>query len=50
VDDPFADVRLGAFSWADFDAAFAGRPWSDFDARFEGMSWAEFDTVDWSVV
>lgn len=51
VDDPFADVRLGAFSWdSGFDVAFEGRPWSHFNQAFSGLSWDAFDKSDWSVV
>jgi hypothetical protein len=51
VDDPFADVRLGAFTWVDgFDAAFEGRPWSDLDEAFTGLEWDAFDTADWGSV
>ena len=51
IDDPAADVRLGAFTWDDgFDAAFAGRPWVDFDQAFVGAEWDAFDTADWTVV
>jgi hypothetical protein len=51
TDDPFADVRLGAFTWVDgFDAAFEGRPWTDLDEAFTGLEWDAFDTADWGSV
>jgi hypothetical protein len=49
IDDPYADVRLGAFSWDAFDEAFVGRPWApDFDEAFAGLDWDAFDTADFS--
>jgi hypothetical protein len=50
VDDPYADVRLGAFTWDDFRDAFEGRSWDDFRVAFAGQSWDNFATADWSVV
>jgi hypothetical protein len=50
IDDPWADVRLGAFSWADFNAAFAGRSWADFNGAFTGADWAAFNRTDWTAV
>ena len=50
IDNPLADVRLGAFTWGDFDEVFAGRPWSDFDAAFVGLPWSSFDTADFTAV
>lgn len=50
VDDPYLDVRLGAFSWEDFDAAWAGKTWADFDTRMAGVTWDQFDTFDWSTI
>lgn len=50
VDDPFLDVRLGAFSWDDFDDAWAGKTWADFDARMAGVTWDQFDSFDWSTI
>ncbi len=50
IDDPDKDVRLGAFTWADFNAAFSGRTWADFNAAFSGSTWAEFNRADWTVV
>lgn len=49
IDDPDADVRLGAFTWDVFDDALSGADWDDgFDARFVGLDWDHFDTVDWA--
>ena len=42
VDDPFMDQRLGAFSWDDFDAAFAGgkvRCWSWYSILSSLSGW-----------
>jgi len=50
IDDPWADIRLGAFSWADFNAAFVGRSWRDFNGAFAGADWATFNRTDWTVV
>lgn len=50
VDDPYLDVRLGAFSWDYFDQVWAGKTWNDFDAFMSGRSWNEFDSIDWSTV
>lgn len=50
IDDPWADIRLGAFSWGDLNAAFGGRSWADFDAVFTGATWADFDRADWAVI
>lgn len=48
VDDPAADVRLGAFSWDAFNDSRAGLSWSSgFDAQFAGRAWDQFDAVDW---
>lgn len=50
IDDPFVDVRLGAFTWdSGFDAAFVDRPWNEFDSAFVGLDWDAFDQVDWEV-
>jgi len=46
VDDPYADVRLGAFTWDQFDDAFA--TWGQFDAAFTGLSWDDMDRTDWA--
>ena len=50
IDDPYLDVRLGAFSWDDFEAAWAGKTWDEFDARMAGLTWDQFDTFDWSTL
>ncbi|MEA1264254.1 hypothetical protein MicroSTF_14520 [Microbacterium sp. STF-2] len=50
IDDPYMDVRLGSFSWDDFDAAWAGKTWAEFDARMAGIPWDQFDTFDWSTI
>lgn len=51
VDDPFADVPLGAFSWDVFDEALNGTSWDDgFDQTFETLTWDQFDTYDWGVL
>lgn len=51
VDNPFADVRLGAFSWEGaFDAAFDTLDWGDFNAAFATLKWDQFDTYDWGVL
>lgn len=48
VDDPFADVRLGASPWSSFDEAFTGRPWSDLDLMFDGLEWDALDRQVWT--
>lgn len=50
VDDPEPSRVLGVFTWADFDAAMAGRTWADFDAIFAGRTWDAFDTQDWGAL
>ena len=47
VDDPEPGTALSAFTWDDFDAAWAGKTWADFDAYFAGLTWDAFDTTDW---
>lgn len=47
IDDPEPSVRLTAWTWDDFDAAWDGRPWGDFDAHFDGLTWNDFDTTPW---
>lgn len=50
IEDPYLDVRLGAFSWDDFEAAWAGKTWDEFDVRMAGVTWDEFDSFDWSTI
>jgi hypothetical protein len=50
VDDPYLDVRLGAYSWDTFDSELAGRDWDLFDTTMAGRTWNEFDTLDWEAV
>jgi len=50
IDDPYLDVRLGAFSWDNFEAAWAGKTWTDLDVRMAGLTWDQFDTFDWSTI
>ena len=50
IDDPYLDVRLGAFSWDDFEAAWAGKTWNEFDTRVAGLTWDQFDAFDWSTL
>lgn len=51
VDDPYLDLRLGAFSWDNgFDAELAGRSWNTFDTNFASRSWDAFDSIDWTTV
>lgn len=46
-DDPEPSTPLAAFTWDDFDAAWAEETWDDFDAFFAGLTWDDFDTTDW---
>ncbi|MCT1395676.1 hypothetical protein M4D51_08045 [Microbacterium sp. p3-SID338] len=50
IDDPYLDVRLGAFSWDDVDAALAGMTWTEFDTRFAALTWDQVDTFDWATI
>lgn len=50
IDDPYLDVRLGAFSWNDVEAALAGRTWDAIDALMAGKSWDQIDAFDWSTI
>lgn len=50
VDDPFADVPLGAFTWDYVDDALAALDWDDSDAFFTGTTWDEIDRYDWSTL
>jgi hypothetical protein len=47
VDDPEPGTPLAAFTWADFDAAWAGKTWADFDAFYTGQTWDQFDRQDY---
>lgn len=50
VDDPWAEERIGAFTWGDVAEAFAGRTWVDFREAFAGKTWNDFATTDWTVI
>lgn len=51
VDNPFADIPIGAFSWDVFDDSFTGATWMDgFDQTFRDLTWDQFDTFDWSTL
>ncbi|WP_217183367.1 hypothetical protein [Streptomyces sp. AC495_CC817] len=50
IDDPYLDVRLGAFSWDDVEAALAGRTWDQIDALMATYTWDQIDAFDWSTI
>lgn len=37
------DLVMLPWTWADFDAAWAGKTWDDFDATWSGSTWDDFD-------
>lgn len=50
IDDPYLDVRLGAFSWDDVEAALAGRTWDQIGALMSTYTWDQIDAFDWSTI
>lgn len=50
VDDPVADVPVGAFTWDQLGEAMTGRTWDDFGALFAGETWDDFNITDWTTI